>query len=218
MEILVATDTPLDRWSSLNKEYALTYTDSYRSARQELARRHFSAAILDYTVGNICLTEELLRIRKKACMMKVFARFDSSIFKDELAIPILAAGLAGHFVDFPSPDVFEHYFFSEKTGVRVVSNEYGPISLNERTLQIRSNVVRLTVREALLLSFLLRAKGKAVPRSDLCALLGYKEGTRSHTVETHIYRLRKRLADLEVSHGLIETCGDNGPGYRVRLN
>jgi DNA-binding response OmpR family regulator len=54
-------------------------------------------------------------------------------------------------------------------------------------------VVRLTPKEAEILHFLYQAAGP-VPRSDLLgAIWGYSEQVDTHTVETHIHGLRRKL-------------------------
>ncbi len=56
------------------------------------------------------------------------------------------------------------------------------------------NRVRLTDKEAKILRFLHRARGTAVPRDKLLQdVWGYNANVSTHTVETHVYRLRQKL-------------------------
>ena len=57
--------------------------------------------------------------------------------------------------------------------------------------------VRLTEKETNILKYLYRAGGKAVGRDELLAeVWGYNSGVTTHTLETHIYRLRQKI-DIE---------------------
>ena len=54
--------------------------------------------------------------------------------------------------------------------------------------------VRLTDKERLLLRFLSEAGDIGIPRKDLLkAVWGYADDAETHTLETHIYRLRQKL-------------------------
>ena len=54
--------------------------------------------------------------------------------------------------------------------------------------------VRLTVKEAALLTYLHRANGATVSREELLdQVWGYSAGAESHTVATHLYRLRRKV-------------------------
>lgn len=72
--------------------------------------------------------------------------------------------------------------------------------------------VRLTDKEAAILALLRRAGGP-VPRDMLLAeVWGYAEGVTSHTLETHIYRLRRKLQPDPAKASLLVT--EEG-GYRL---
>ena len=58
-------------------------------------------------------------------------------------------------------------------------------------------VITLTEKEAALLAALIQAAPEPVPRETLLAdIWQYQEGVDTHTLETHIYRLRSKLADM----------------------
>lgn len=74
-------------------------------------------------------------------------------------------------------------------------------------------VVRLTDKEAALLSALVRANGAAVPREKLLeSVWGYDERMTTHTLETHIYRLRQKLGLDADAASLLEQSEE---GYRL---
>jgi len=54
--------------------------------------------------------------------------------------------------------------------------------------------IRLTEKETSILKYLYRAGGKAVSRDELLAeVWGYNSGVTTHTLETHVYRLRQKI-------------------------
>ncbi|MBR1649140.1 MAG: response regulator transcription factor [Alphaproteobacteria bacterium] len=66
--------------------------------------------------------------------------------------------------------------------------------LNRRT----GKRTKLTEREGDIISYLFKAKGKIVSKSELLSeVWGYNPEATTHTVETHIYRLRQKIEDDE---------------------
>jgi DNA-binding response OmpR family regulator len=73
--------------------------------------------------------------------------------------------------------------------------------------------IRLTEKEAAVLKYLYRAEGRPVCRHTLLhEVWGYNPSADSHTVETHIYRLRRKL---EQTPGEIRILVNVGGGYRL---
>jgi DNA-binding response OmpR family regulator len=61
-------------------------------------------------------------------------------------------------------------------------------------LDDKGNKVRLTEKETSILKYLYRAGEKVVTRDVLLAeVWGYNSGVTTHTLETHIYRLRQKI-------------------------
>ena len=58
----------------------------------------------------------------------------------------------------------------------------------------RGQSIRLTEKETAILAYLLDAGPRVVPRQELLGeVWGYAEAATTHTVETHLYRLRRKL-------------------------
>ena len=75
--------------------------------------------------------------------------------------------------------------------------------------------VRLTDKEVGILRHLQRAAGKSVARETLLAeVWGYNAGVTTHTLETHIYRLRQKIESAPGKSAILVT--DEG-GYRLVL-
>lgn len=83
---------------------------------------------------------------------------------------------------------------------------------NSKTLTLNDEVLRLTEKESNILKQLYRAKGSIVSRETLLGeVWGYSEAITTHTLETHIYRLRKKIENDET--GSIILTGEGG--YRL---
>jgi DNA-binding response OmpR family regulator len=80
-------------------------------------------------------------------------------------------------------------------------------------LDERGRKLRLTDKEANILKYLYRAGAKAVARDELLAeVWGYNAGVTTHTLETHVYRLRQKIeSDPGHARLLITEAG----GYRL---
>ena len=75
----------------------------------------------------------------------------------------------------------------------------GPFSFEpaaKMLLSEKGSKIHLTEKEALMLKHLYRAGGKAVTRKELLEKVwGYKSGVTTHTLETHVYRLRHKIEE-----------------------
>jgi DNA-binding response OmpR family regulator len=73
--------------------------------------------------------------------------------------------------------------------------------------------VRLTEKETSILKYLYRAGEKAVTRDVLLSeVWGYNSGVTTHTLETHIYRLRQKI---EKDPSRAEILVTEGGGYKL---
>ena len=77
----------------------------------------------------------------------------------------------------------------------------------------RNRKVRLTDKESGILKFLHRAAGRPVPRQVLLnEVWGYNAAVTTHTLETHVYRLRQKIEPDPSRARLLLT---EGGGYRL---
>lgn len=73
--------------------------------------------------------------------------------------------------------------------------------------------IRLTEKETAIIKFLFRAGDNSVSRETLLQdVWGYNAGVSTHTLETHIYRLRQKI-EKDPSHS--EILVTEGGGYRL---
>jgi DNA-binding response OmpR family regulator len=79
--------------------------------------------------------------------------------------------------------------------------------------QAKNRKIRLTEKEAAILKFLYRSGGKPVGRQVLLnEVWGYNSAVTTHTLETHIYRLRQKI---EPDPGNARLLLTEGGGYRL---
>jgi DNA-binding response OmpR family regulator len=78
----------------------------------------------------------------------------------------------------------------------------------------RGRKVRLTEKETNILKYLYRAGAKPVSREELLTeVWGYNAGVTTHTLETHIYRLRQKI---EPEPGQARLLLTDAGGYRLQ--
>ncbi|NBB15710.1 response regulator [Caulobacter sp. SLTY] len=74
--------------------------------------------------------------------------------------------------------------------------------------------VRLTEKETNILKYLYRAGAKAIAREELLTeVWGYNAGVTTHTLETHVYRLRQKI---EPDPGQAKLLVTEAGGYRLQ--
>jgi DNA-binding response OmpR family regulator len=95
----------------------------------------------------------------------------------------------------------------------------GPYSFKpaaKMLLNQKGTMIRLTETETLMLKHLYRAGDRVVTREVLLQdVWGYNASVTTHTVETHIYRLRQKI-EKDPSHA--ELLVTEGGGYKLRAN
>ena len=84
-----------------------------------------------------------------------------------------------------------------------------------RTDKKKSKSEHLTEKERDILITLYGQRGGVVDRSDLLgAIWGYKQNVETHTLETHIYRLRQKIEDDPANPQYLLT---DGSGYKLAV-
>lgn len=101
---------------------------------------------------------------------------------------------------------------SEDAVFRIGPYEFRPAG--KMMIDGKGRKIRLTEKETSILKYLYRAGAKAVMREELLAeVWGYNAGVTTHTLETHIYRLRQKIEPEPGQARLLLT--DTG-GYRLQ--
>ena len=103
------------------------------------------------------------------------------------------------------------YEASEDAEFQVGPYTFRPTSKN--LVDAQGGKLRLTEKEAAILRFLHRAEQQPVPRETLLKhVWGYNSGVTTHTLETHIYRLRQKIEANPAEAQLLVT---EGGGYKL---
>ena len=103
------------------------------------------------------------------------------------------------------------YEASEDAEFQIGPYTFRPTSKN--LVDAQGGKLRLTEKEAAILRFLHRAEQQPVPRETLLKhVWGYNSGVTTHTLETHIYRLRQKIEANPAEAQLLVT---EGGGYKL---
>ena len=101
---------------------------------------------------------------------------------------------------------------SEDAVFRVGPYEFRPAA--KVLIDDKGKKVRLTEKETSILKYLYRAGAKAVSREELLTeVWGYNAGVTTHTLETHIYRLRQKVEPDPANASILLT---EAGGYRLQ--
>lgn len=110
--------------------------------------------------------------------------------------------------------VIRHYEISEQANVNIGAYTFRP---SENLLKKITNghQIKLTQKEAAILKYLYRAGSVIVSRGTLLTeVWGYNTSVQTHTLETHVYRLRQKLEQDPIEpQNLVTEPG----GYRLVL-
>ena len=103
------------------------------------------------------------------------------------------------------------YEHSEGAVFRLGAYEFRPAA--KMLVDEKAKKIRLTEKETNILKYLYRAGEKAVSREELLAeVWGYNAGVTTHTLETHVYRLRQKIEPDPANARLLLT---EAGGYKL---
>ena len=89
------------------------------------------------------------------------------------------------------------------------------LNTNSRTIKMNSNIIDLTEKEVNLILYLYNSTKPVNVKTLQINVWGYRNSLESHTVETHIHRLRKKILSTFNSDNLIASKKD---GYYLKLS
>ncbi len=183
----------------MHKEFETTSVSSGRDALEKIGREHYDLVLLDIGLPDLDGCE--------VCRMMRCAGFKS---------PIIVLAGAHTDVDMPPKlecgandslaNPFKVGFLVARMRVKIRQHDQGEeaaFNIGPYVFQPSAKLliegadqqkVRLTEKEASILKYLYRAGSKVVSKDTLLSeVWGYNTGVATHTLETHIYRLRQKI-------------------------
>ncbi|MBL6771568.1 MAG: response regulator transcription factor [Alphaproteobacteria bacterium] len=202
--ILLVDDDPALRETlaeqlGFHEEYAIGQAENGAQAIEAIDADHFDAIVLDVGLPDMDGRDlcKLMRRRGVKAPIIMLTGQDS----DADAILGLDAG-ANDYITKP----FRFNVFMARIRAQLRTHEQsddavfnvGPYAFLPAAKMLTNSEtdrkVRLTEKETAILKFLYRAGGKVVSRDTLLdEVWGYNAGVNTHTLETHVYRLRQKI-------------------------
>ena len=112
-------------------------------------------------------------------------------------------------------DIIKDFFISYETDEKNINITNNLIFKPETKILLDKNnstIIKLTEKESGLLNFILENREKVLKKDEILTnVWGISERINTHTLETHVYSLKKKLGVLECNHTFI--CSDNLGGY-----
>ena len=112
-------------------------------------------------------------------------------------------------------DIIKDFFISYETQEKNIKISFKLIFRPETKILLDKKndmTINLTEKESKLLNFILENKEKILKKEEiLINVWGISERINTHTLETHIYSLKKKLSNFKHNHSFI--CSDNFGGY-----
>jgi DNA-binding response OmpR family regulator len=214
-------ETLLDQLS-LDGEFAPLAAETAATADALLERdgARFDAILLDVGLPDADGREYCAKLRKAGIAVPIIMLTGAGAEQD------VVRGLDSGANDYvPKPFRLNELLARLRAQLRIFdSSEHavftiGPYEFRPALKQLleaeRGRKIRLTEKEAAILKFLYRAGGAPVPRQTLLnEVWGYNSAVTTHTLETHVYRLRQKIeADPTDTRLLLTEAG----GYRLAI-
>lgn len=201
----------------MTEEFDVFEAANGHEAIEKIKTGHFDLAILDVGLPDTDGRELCRRLRKQGikCPVLMLTGHDS----DADTILGLDAGANDY---IPKPFKFAVLLARVRAQLRQHEQsedavfQLGPYTFKPSIkilVDDRERKIRLTEKETNILKFLYRASEGVVPRDVLLnEVWGYNVGVTTHTLETHIYRLRQKIEPDPANARLLVT--ESG-GYRL---
>jgi len=193
-----------------------TLEDADRQLRSDTA--HFDVVILDVSMPDGDGRDFCAKLRKTGHKMPIIMLTGSDHEAD--VVRGLEAGANDYLA---KPFRLQELLARVRTQLRSFENSedavfvIGPYVFHPAAKVLRHSGknlrIHLTSKEVTLLKFLYRAGNRAVRREELLdEVWGYNAVVRTHTLETHIYRLRQKIEPNPLDPCLLISCRS---GYRL---
>lgn len=197
---------------SENEEFKTDLEDQIRHHAPELT-------VVDDSQADIIVIDENMKL------------LENNAAKDNKAPVILLSGFGKTLEGIGVSQVIEKPFFlssfldSIKASIHIFENsadgalefnQYILYPIRKEIMNLRNNeLIKLTEKEVSIIKYLYKNKDKIISKSDLMKeVWGYALDAATHTVETHIYRLRQKVEHEDEAAQLILTSEG---GYQLKF-
>ena len=203
---------------TLKKNFEVVDTDSLENVELQLEKSNFELLIMGTNQGLYSLTSlrqfvEGAKITNLILFMVQAECVDDSFSSDKLT--------KQHFIE--KPFRIENFYKTIFTTLAKISNskdmthKIGPFTFfpSKKFIIFGDNKkIELTEKEVDILKCLISSGDKAVDRDELLKQVwNYSSDVTTHTLETHIYRLRQKL---EIDSSIPRLIISQGGGFRIR--
>ncbi|MQA66163.1 MAG: response regulator [Alphaproteobacteria bacterium] len=202
---------------SLHEGMEVLAASTGREALDAMQQRHFDAAFISLDLTGMDGRELCRLVRREGFFRPVVILASGDSEADQIlaldagandyitkpfTLGILLARLRAH---------LRQHDLSEDAVIRM-----GPfvlVSAEKLLVGSDGKQIRLTDKETRLLKYLYRTRGRAVSQSRLLKeVWGYRSDIETHTIESHVFRLRQKIGQDRMATPLIVTEKD---GYRL---
>ena len=203
---------------TIDGEFSAAEAGSVAEAEAALGNARFDAIILDVGLPDGDGRDLCVKLRKQGLKVPIIMLTGSDEEDD------VVRGLDSGANDYiAKPFRLAELLARVRAQMRIFENSedavftIGPFIFRPSAKQLaepgKNRRIRLTEKEAAILKFLYRAGPRPVPRQVLLnEVWGYNASVTTHTLETHIYRLRQKIeADPSNARLLLTESG----GYRL---
>ncbi len=217
---IVGSDTTIleifSKQTELRKEFLATGANSGAAALKALGQNHYDLIVFDTNISDMDWCEFYTEISTVGVNLPIVVLADAEGNKSEEPEGGIVEYLYKPFkLDLLLSRIRTQIWQQESSASKKLM--IGPYIFipSDKTLQIskEKNKIRLTDKETSILKFLLRAGEKITSRDTLLdEVWGYNANVTTHTLETHIYRLRQKI---ERSNSKTQIIVTERGGYRL---
>ena len=167
---------------SLN--FSLSFFDF--ATKSYLIESSISAIIVDSEVLDIDSLSIINKIHNKPILLlETLANYKKCNYNEKILLPISLIDLTNKI-----SNIIISFKFSINSALKI--KKY-TLDKNEKKLRKENNYISVTEREVQLIELLFNEK-KSLPKNYILKKIwNYSDNADTHTVETHIYRLRKKI-------------------------
>lgn len=177
------------------------YAPEYKVSQQEEAHHNYDIYILDEKKD---LAVQLRQKHHKAPILQLEKNTGDSSESDELDMVISKPFSLNEFLNKLRSCI---NMFENRSEGYLFFNDYELHPVAKEIVNLRNDeTVKLTEKEVAVIKYLYKAKGHNVSKNDLLRdVWDYNADVTTHTIETHIYRLRQKVEQDDASAQLIVT-------------